>query len=87
MVRPTDMVELFEQVGGIIITGASDDAATLVLNRLNLARMPERLFTGLNTEGKADILNRYGGGIVFEDSINVAKYLKENTTWTVNLVL
>lgn len=86
-VQPTSIVDLFEQVGGIIVTGASAAAAYAVLQRLDMAREPERVFTELNTKQKAECLNGRGFGIVFEDSPDVAKYLKENTSWTTCLVL
>lgn len=85
MVRPTQLVKLFKLTGGIIITGASQVAATAVIDAINIS--PTSTFCELTTQGKARVLNALGPGIVFEDSVSVANYLKENTKWKVCLAL
>jgi hypothetical protein len=82
-IKPTPLVKLFKLTGGMIITGASAEAANVVLRALHLSR-PRYLYTQLNMQDKANVLNLHGEeGIVFEDSITIADYLKEKTRWTV----
>lgn len=85
LVKPTKMVELMKLVDGFVITGASAAAAEAVLEHIGLPMA--FVYPELTKEGKAQILNTYQPGIVFEDSLNVALYLRENTKWTVCHVL
>lgn len=86
-IRPTKLVELYRLTGGIIITGASENAARTVLSALDINSSPE-MFCELDMFAKSRVLNEYGEhGIVFEDSPTICAYLKETTQWTVCRVL
>lgn len=90
-IKPTRLVDLYYRTGGIVITGASREAAEVVMTTIGIN--PEIVSCELSMVQKAEYLNNFTRltktepGIVFEDSINIANYLKEHTTWTVCLAL
>jgi hypothetical protein len=84
-VRPTRILDIYLRTGGIIITGASREAAEMVMYKIGITGP---VHCELSKQQKAAVLNAHGlGGIVFEDSLINATYLKEHTEWTVCLVL
>lgn len=86
-VRPTHLVDTFKATGGLIITGASNEAARIVLDSIGLEDAI-MVFSELSMQGKANLLNGLSEeGVVFEDSEIISAYLKENTKWTVCRVL
>ena len=67
LVKPMPMAELFKQVGGVVLTGASAVAADAVLRELGLR--PDGLHAGLTPEQKAALLTDLAPeGIYFDDS-------------------
>jgi len=78
-------MDIYLRTGGFIITGASRDAAEMVMFKIGVTAP---LHCELSVQQKAAVLNAHGiNGIVFEDSLINATYLKEHTEWAVCLVL
>jgi hypothetical protein len=88
---PTKILDLYQRTGGMIITGASREAAEVVMTAIGIN--PEIVCCELSKTQKVEYLNDFvrltgtAPGIVFEDSPAIAKHLKEFTEWTVCLVL
>jgi hypothetical protein len=77
------LAKLARYTGGHIVTGAHIDAVVAITKILNLQHLLHH--TSLTVQRKADVLNRIStdGGIMFEDSLETAKKLKELTKWTI----
>ena len=81
--RPTPLLKLFYQHGGIILTGASYEAARAICDTWLLC--PFELHHSLTLQDKLRILQGCRAGLYFDDRPKVAERVEKETQWQVML--
>jgi hypothetical protein len=86
LIAPTRIRDLALTTGGVIVTGASSEAAHAVKEAIGLGEF--QVFAELTLDGKIRTLNKLSrdGGIVFEDSPDAVLRIRKETRWTACLV-
>lgn len=85
MVTALPMLELFDRTKGIILTGASQEAARMLCEKFNI--QPSKLLTCLSVKDKINWLNKQEEpGIYFDDDHIACETMLRNTRWMVCLV-
>lgn len=72
---------LFRRQGGLILTGASQEAAEAILRYWNLN--PVILTAGATLKQKISCLQQYPAGIYYDDDDDAARHIEEETRWKV----
>jgi beta-phosphoglucomutase-like phosphatase (HAD superfamily) len=86
LIKPLPLIRLQQITHGAILTGASEEAAKVVLERLDIPR-PDTLHTGLTVLEKIKTLNLLSVcGHYFDDNLEAALEIKENTKWQVHII-
>lgn len=88
LIKPLPILQVFNRLGGVILTGASAIGANTTFQAIELdTRVLESLYTGKTIQEKADLLNiltRMGKrGLMFEDTKENVTYLRKNTEWQI----
>lgn len=86
LIKPLPMLSVYKNTGGIILTGASPEAARIVCGCVGISR--PRGYTRMTVKQKAEYLNKLSPvqcseNIMFEDMEENVKYLRENTNWKI----
>lgn len=79
--RPTPMLQIFRQTGGVILTNASRPVIRHLTGMFDELRNAE-IHSGLRPEQKIEWLRNNEPGVYFDDSESTVQMVRERTRWS-----